>query len=130
MALRPTLSIKQAGATANLLRPPLSIKRAGEPVQRKICASSNEPELPMPRYGIELSPCSAAALRVHRGPSTPFWPYICVGLLGSTSVGWPPVRVRSDNAAAGVNSSISLLSMLPIAVRRRRLMVVEQLASP
>ncbi|EJK54067.1 hypothetical protein THAOC_26380 [Thalassiosira oceanica] len=31
-------------------------------------------------------------------------------------VGWPPVRVRisrSDNASAGVNSSISLLSMLP-----------------
>ncbi|EJK46942.1 hypothetical protein THAOC_34368, partial [Thalassiosira oceanica] len=53
-------------------------------------------------------------------------------LLGGTSVGWPPVRVRicrSDDAAAGVNSSISLLSMLPTAARWR-LVVVEQFASP
>ncbi|EJK66726.1 hypothetical protein THAOC_12323 [Thalassiosira oceanica] len=44
------------------------------------------------RCGNELSLCSAAC------PSgtiyTSFWPDICAGLLGGTSVGWPPVRVR------------------------------------
>ena len=52
--------------------------------------------------------------------------------LGGTSVGWPPVRLRicrSDDAAAGVTTTISLLSMLPTAVRRR-LVVVEQFTSP
>ncbi|EJK69912.1 hypothetical protein THAOC_08790, partial [Thalassiosira oceanica] len=80
--------------------------------------------------GIELSPCSAAC------PSetiyTSFWPDICVGLLGGTSVGWPPVRLqicRSDDAAAGITSSISLLSMLPTAVQWR-LVVEEQFAAP
>ncbi|EJK43830.1 hypothetical protein THAOC_37687 [Thalassiosira oceanica] len=82
------------------------------------------------RCGIELSPCSAAC------PSgtiyTSFWPDICVGLLGGTSVGWPPVRLqicRSDDAAAGMTSSISLLSMLPAAVRWM-LVVEEQFAAP
>ncbi|EJK52143.1 hypothetical protein THAOC_28620, partial [Thalassiosira oceanica] len=80
--------------------------------------------------GIELSPCSAACPlgTIY----TSFRPDIGAGLLSGTSVGWPPVRVRifrSDDAAAGVNSSISLLSMLPTAVRWR-LVVEEQFASP
>ncbi|EJK74783.1 hypothetical protein THAOC_03524 [Thalassiosira oceanica] len=89
------------------------------------------------RCGIELSPCSVAC------PSgtiyTSFWPYLLGASrwhLGGTSVGWPPVRLqvcRSDDqttaAAAGMTSSISLLSMLPTAVRWR-LVVEEHFAAP
>ncbi|EJK75210.1 hypothetical protein THAOC_03074 [Thalassiosira oceanica] len=67
-----------------------------------------------------------AAPRVHRGPSTP--PSDPISVLGSsaahtggTSVSWPPVRVRicrSDNAAAGMASSISLLTFVDVANRR------------
>ncbi|EJK52083.1 hypothetical protein THAOC_28685 [Thalassiosira oceanica] len=113
MALRPPLSIKQAGASANLC----IIKRA-RPAEKAVATTDEV------RCGIELSPCSAAC------PSetiyTSFRPDICVGLLGGTSVGWPPVRLRicrSDDAAAGMTSSISLLSMLPTDVRWR--LVVE-----
>ncbi|EJK62813.1 hypothetical protein THAOC_16554, partial [Thalassiosira oceanica] len=85
--------------------------------------------------GIELSLCSAAC------PSgtiyTSFWPNIFVGLLSGTlaaplSVGLPSEFGFADQTTplpAGVNSSISLLPMLPTAVRRR-LVVVEKFASP
>ncbi|EJK73237.1 hypothetical protein THAOC_05149, partial [Thalassiosira oceanica] len=87
------------------------------------------------RCGIELSPCSAAC------PSgtiyTSFQPDICDGLLSGTSaaplsVGLPFDFRFADQTTplpAGVNSSISLLSMLPTAVRWR-LVVEEQFASP
>ncbi|EJK60009.1 hypothetical protein THAOC_19712 [Thalassiosira oceanica] len=115
MALRPPLSIKRAGATANLC----IIARAwpAEVSEPLITSLLWKPAATEVRCGIELSLCSAAC------PSgtiyTSFWPDICAGLLGGTSVGWPPVRVRicrSDDAAAEVNTSISLFSMLPTAI--------------
>ncbi|EJK44584.1 hypothetical protein THAOC_36865 [Thalassiosira oceanica] len=110
MALRPTLSIKRAGATANSL----------------IIERARPAEVPEP---LITAACPSGTIY------TSFQPDICAGILSGTSAafaGWPPVRVwicRSDDAAAMVNSSISLLSMLPTAVRWR-LVVEEQFASP
>ncbi|EJK74266.1 hypothetical protein THAOC_04068 [Thalassiosira oceanica] len=123
---------------------------SNDPVQQRIRSSSNEPGLPRSRgpgafdkvtsmkqpaatevrCGIELSPCSAAC------PSTP--PSGPISVLGSSAAARRHLcRLASrrsssgglDYAAAGVNFSISLLSMLPTAVRWR-LVVEEQFTSP
>ncbi|EJK66990.1 hypothetical protein THAOC_12030 [Thalassiosira oceanica] len=94
MALRPPLSIKRAGATANSL----IIERA-RPACRGPGAVDNVISTEAGGYctaevgcGIELSPCSAAC------PSgtiyTSFRPNICVGLLSGTSAA-PLCRLAS-----------------------------------
>ncbi|EJK67081.1 hypothetical protein THAOC_11931 [Thalassiosira oceanica] len=81
MALRPPLSIKRAGATANLC----IIARAwpAEVSEPLITSLLWKPAATEVRCGIELSLCSAAC------PSgtiyTSFWPDICAGLLGGSS---------------------------------------------
>ncbi|EJK49120.1 hypothetical protein THAOC_32034 [Thalassiosira oceanica] len=81
MALRPPLSIKRAGATANLC----IIARAwpAEVSEPLITSLLWKPAATEVRCGIELSLCNAAC------PSgtitTSFWPDICVGLLGGSS---------------------------------------------
>ncbi|EJK65819.1 hypothetical protein THAOC_13284 [Thalassiosira oceanica] len=135
MALRPPLSIKRAGATANLC----IIARArpaevSEPLITSLLWKAAATEV---RCGIELSPCSAVYVCPSGTIYTSFWPDVCVGLLGGTSaaplsVGLPSelgLFCRSDDAAAGMTSSISLLSMLPTA-DRWRLVVEEQFAAP
>ena len=69
------------------------------------------------RCGMELSPCSVA--RPSGTIYTSLWPHLYIELRGGTSVGWPLDRVRiciSDDATAGMDASLRLLSMLPTAV--------------
>ncbi|EJK72753.1 hypothetical protein THAOC_05681 [Thalassiosira oceanica] len=90
MALRPTLSIKRASATANSLI--IAQARPAEVPEPLITSFLKKPAATEVRCGIELSPCSTAC------PSgtiyTSFQPDICAGLLGVTlasplSVGLP-----------------------------------------
>ncbi|EJK66302.1 hypothetical protein THAOC_12786 [Thalassiosira oceanica] len=81
MALRPPLSIKRAGATANLCI--IARARPAEVSEPLITSLLWKPAATEVRCGIELSLCSAAC------PSgtiyTSFWPDICAGLLGGSS---------------------------------------------
>ncbi|EJK54485.1 hypothetical protein THAOC_25883 [Thalassiosira oceanica] len=81
MALRPPLSIKRAGATANLCI--IARARPAEVPEPLITSLLWKPAATEVRCGIELSPCSAAC------PSgtiyTSFWPNICAGLHAGTS---------------------------------------------
>ena len=65
----------------------------------------------------DLSPCSFACLS--GTIYTSLWPHLCIKLRDGTSVRWLLDRVwifRSDDVAAGMDMSIRLLSMFPIAV--------------
>ncbi|EJK43700.1 hypothetical protein THAOC_37830 [Thalassiosira oceanica] len=89
---------------------PIIVCCAFVPAEPTGCSDRHE-DVGRPREMGQFSPESAG--RPHAGPFIPLDPQ---RHLGGISVGWPPVRVRisrSDNATAGVNSSISLLLMLP-----------------
>ncbi|EJK64434.1 hypothetical protein THAOC_14829 [Thalassiosira oceanica] len=128
MALRPPLSIKRAGSTANLC----IIARAWptEVSEPLITSFLWKPAaITEVRCGIELSPCSAACPSGTIHTSFSFWPAISVlgssaaprRHLGGTSVGWPTVRVRicrSDDAAAGCRGELVYKSTFDVANRR------------
>ncbi|EJK52489.1 hypothetical protein THAOC_28224 [Thalassiosira oceanica] len=97
MALRPPLSIKRAGATANLCI--IARARPAEVPEQMITSFLQKPaDTTEVRYGIELSPSSAVC------PSgtiyTSFWPDICAGLLsGSSAAPWRhPCRLASRSS--------------------------------
>ncbi|EJK66063.1 hypothetical protein THAOC_13034 [Thalassiosira oceanica] len=168
MALRPPLSIKRAGATANSLiierarpacrgrlpeplitsflqKPAATVPTAevGCGIELKLAASASEV-----RCGIELSLCSTACPSIgdHQRSMPPSGPISVLGSLAAPraahlcrlAVGLPFICsdfCRSDDAAAaaGMNSSISSLLMLPTAIRWRLVVVdhiVEQFTSP
>ena len=81
MALRPTLSIKLAGVTANLCI--VARARPAEVSEPLITSLPWKPAATEVRCGIVLSPCSVAC------PSgtiyTSFWPDLCAGLYAGTS---------------------------------------------
>ncbi|EJK65404.1 hypothetical protein THAOC_13737, partial [Thalassiosira oceanica] len=92
LRLRPPLSIKRAGATANLCI--IARARPAEVPEPLITSLLYKPAATEVRCGIELSPCSAAC------PSgtiyTSFRPEICVGLLGDTSAAPLSVGLPSE----------------------------------
>ncbi|EJK55478.1 hypothetical protein THAOC_24789 [Thalassiosira oceanica] len=116
MALRPPLSIKRTGATANLCI--IARAQPAEVSEPLITSLLWKPAATEVGCGIELSLCSSAC------PSgtiyTSFWPNIYTGLLRGTSVGWPPVSVwicRSDNAVTGMDGVVHT-STFDVANRR------------
>ncbi|EJK70341.1 hypothetical protein THAOC_08307 [Thalassiosira oceanica] len=92
MALRPPLSIKRAGSTANLCI--IARARPTEVSEPLITSFLWKPAATEVRCGIELSPCSAAC------PSgtifTSFQPDICAGLLSGISAAPLSVGLPSE----------------------------------
>ena len=111
IALRPLVFMKLADARIIARARPAEVS---EPLITPLLYKVAATEV---RCGIELSPCSVAC------PSgtiyTSLRPHLCIELRGGTFDGGPLDRVRiciSDDATAGMDASIRLLSMLPTAV--------------